>query len=126
MIVSCIHGRTANTSESVKCLDCEELVALREVEILARDDGCHAGEDSSGSVPTRALNALLYKLDDIRRRKGIGALGHTETAVRTEVSCGDYVAGETVTTRERARQLFGEGSLMGECPLQFRLTFSVE
>ena len=65
MIFTCIHNRTANSQDTVECLDCEELAALRHCEERLRE--------LTISIPA------LDRLDAIRRRKGTGAIGHPET-----------------------------------------------
>lgn len=78
-MISCIHGRPAADPlasvdpASKGCLDCEELKALRELETSLR----RALSGPKGfELP---IGHILSRLDDIRRRKGIGALGHPET-----------------------------------------------
>ena len=69
-MIVCIHGRSAaDPLGTVECLDCEELAALRELEDWLR----------YSKAPARRATEIVQRLDDIRRRKGIGALGHPET-----------------------------------------------
>lgn len=69
VIVTCIHGRTANTRESVECIDCEELAALRELEDWLR----------YSKAPARRATEIVQWLDAVRLRKGIGTIGNPET-----------------------------------------------
>lgn len=75
-MIPCIHGRPAADPLAgvdpahVVCLDCEELAALRQCE-----DWLRSGPEAERPFARR----LFATLDGIRRRKGIGALGHPET-----------------------------------------------
>lgn len=74
-MIACIHGHPISSSDRREgtCLDCEELTSLRELEAVAR----HHGPFANGTG--QYFDLVLERLDDIRRRKGIGALGHPET-----------------------------------------------
>lgn len=77
-MISCIHGRpAADPLAGVDpahelCLDCEEIATLRALETTLRKWRPYP-------CPGHCVEVHLDRLDDIRRRKGIGALGHPET-----------------------------------------------
>lgn len=74
-MIVCIHGRTAaDPLRTVECLDCEELAALRALERYSRQ----VVEWHNAPIHPH-LAKPMNDLDDIRRRMGIGALGHPET-----------------------------------------------